>query len=144
MRAWRRAQRGEDLSEPAEEQLDWLPSDLAAVRVPENGEAFRSGGSGSSTAEPVPTAAGVARAAEGGDYAPFHEGAIRPPAEAPAKERPAPTVEQTVRRITTAIERCLAAMDGSFQRQFPQVAEKDRRRFLNAVEQLAEKAAGLE
>uniref|UniRef100_A0A7C2P498 Uncharacterized protein n=1 Tax=Schlesneria paludicola TaxID=360056 RepID=A0A7C2P498_9PLAN len=147
MRAWRRAQRGEDLSEPSADAVDWMASEAVAVRVPDDGEAASQGGlSGARTGVVAPVAAGVARAAEGGDgYAPFHEGAITPPStEAPAKERPAPTVEQLVRRMTTAIERCVAAIDAPFKKHFADVPAKDRRRFLKAIEQLADKTAGLD
>jgi hypothetical protein len=144
MKAWRRAQRGEDLSEPSEESIDWLPAE--PVRVPEGTTSGGAGGvSSSRTGEAVPVVAGVARAAEGSDdYAPFNDGVVVPPSEAKHAERPEPTVEQLVRRMTTALERCVAAIDGNFRKRFQDVGEKDRRRFLKAVEQLADKSAGLD
>jgi hypothetical protein len=144
MRAWRRAQRGEDLSEPSADAVEWLPGEAVMVRAPgADGEAESR--TGSRSGDLVPVAAGVARSAdEVGEYAPFHDGAITPPTEAPAKERPAPTVDQLVRRMTTALERCVAAIDGSFKKHFAEIPAKDRRRFLKAIEQLADKTAGLD
>jgi hypothetical protein len=148
MKAWRRAQRGEDLSEPSEESGNWFPSDPVEVRAPDaarGGPGGPSSGTGARAGDAVPVAAGVARTADGDEYAPFRDGAVTPASsESKPIERPAPTVEQLVRRMTTALERCVAAMDGPFRKHFADVPIKDRRRFLKAIEQLADKTAGLD
>jgi hypothetical protein len=144
MRAWRRAQRGEDLSEPAGAADDWFPSDQVAVRVPGNAPAGE-GSTSARTGETVPVVAGVAREADGDDYAPFRDGVLTPPAtESKPVERPAPSVPQLVRRMTVSLERCVEAIDANFRRNFSEASPQDRRRFLKAIERLADKTAGLE
>ena len=132
MKAWRRAQRGEDLSEPSEGQVDWFPSDPWKYALPAPcGIKQPAPHRRAMAARPdaVLVASGVARAAEEDDYAPFRDGVVTPPtADTKPVERPAPSVEQLVRRMTTALERCVAAIDGPFRRRFSDVPVKDRRR----------------
>ena len=147
MRAWRRAQRGEDLSTASEEEaLGWLPTDASEVRVPSPaGPGGKSTGSeGESRSASVPVAAGVAREASGDEYAPFRPDAVTPPREAAAAaERPAPSVEQIVRRLTTTLERCAAALTEELVAEFSALPEKDRKRFLKAVATLRQKTEDL-
>ncbi len=152
MKAWRRAQRGEDLSTAAEdESFGWLSVEPSEVRVPrpEGSEALGGASSGGRErdASAVPVAAGFARESTpgaGDEYAPFRPDAMTAPA-VPAAERPrpAPTIEQLVRRLTTTLERCSAAMNSEFSDQFESVPEKDRKRFFKAATALADKLAEL-
>lgn len=151
MRAWRRAQRGEDLSQAGDDDtFGWLPVEPSEVRVPrEQGE-----GAGPDSAESspgrerdsqaVPVAAGVAREAggSGDDYAPFRPDAMVPPStEAAARPRPEPSVDQIVRRLTTTFERCAAAITPDLLSQLESVPAKDRKRFQKAVELLSDRLA---
>lgn len=152
MKAWRRAQRGEDLSTAADDEtFGWLPVEPSEVRIPrpEGGDGSASGGSPSRERDSsaVPVASGVARESApgaGDEYAPFSPNAMTPPA-APAAERPrpAPTIEQLVRRLTTTLERCAAAMNSEFRDEFANVPEKDRKRFFKAATAMADKIAEL-
>jgi hypothetical protein len=149
MRAWRRAQRGEDLSETAqEEDFNLAPAELTLVgeAAPFDADpSLKSVGSGS-TMNPegrmtAALAAGDNPVTSASNYAPFREDAASPPRE-PAS-RIEPSTEQLVKRMTTAIERCHGAMTGTFFNQFEKLPEKVRLRFLKAVEQLSEKSASL-
>uniref|UniRef100_A0A7C4LJ62 Uncharacterized protein n=1 Tax=Schlesneria paludicola TaxID=360056 RepID=A0A7C4LJ62_9PLAN len=142
MRAWRRAQRGEDLSCPQDEPPEWMASDGVPVRIPQDVTASSGELAAPRAGAEPPVVLGVARAAEPeANYAPFREGVLTPPSDSP-KERPAPTTEQLVRRMTTTLERFAATLDGNFRKQFKEVPEGERRRFLKAIEQLAEKVSG--
>lgn len=146
MRAWRRAQRGEDLSTDAdEESLGWLPTEPSEVRVPAMSTMESSGHGESDFRSPAaPVAAGVAReSGSGDDYAPFRPDAMTPPREAPAAARPAPSTEQIVRRLTSMLEKAVATITDDFANEFASVSDKDRRRFLKAVATLAEKVDDL-
>jgi len=146
MRAWRRAQHGEDLSEsPQDESMGFGPVELTVTSESapfEPGPVRATAGS-----DGMQTAALTAGNFEssGGDsaYAPFREDAATPPPRE-SVERQEPTTEQLVKRMTSAIERCQGAMNSQFSNQFQKLPEKIRKRFLKAVEQLAEKAAALD
>jgi hypothetical protein len=151
MKAWRRAQRGEDLSEAAiDEPFHLAPAELTLLGEGApfdadhppivNGATGPNDGEGRRLAA---LAAGDAGATSTVGYAPFREDAASP-APRETAERPEPTTEQLVKRMTTAIERCHGAMTGQFTRQFAKLPDKIRRRFLKAVEQLSEKVAALE
>jgi hypothetical protein len=153
MKAWRRAQRGEDLTTAAEDEdtFGWLPTDASEVRLPRTDAAVVMSGGGSSDSrerDPVPVAAAVAREAgsSGDDYAPFSPDAIKPPTSSSAPERPreAPSIEQLVRKLTTTLERCSAVMNDKFLADFETLPEKDRRRFLKAATTFADKISELE
>ena len=83
--------------------------------------------------------AGVARQSdqEGGDYAPFRDGAASPPSgsggERVVTEREKPTPEQAIKRITSALERCQAMLTSDVRQAFPKLPDKVRRRFLHAA-----------
>ena len=149
MRAWRRAQHGEDLSEASlDESMGFGPVELT---VTSESAPFEAGPSRATVSAAGVVSDGVQTAAlaAGGSepngstaYAPFREdAATAPPREA---ERQEPTTEQLVKRMTSAIERCQGAMTPQFANQFPKLPEKIRKRFLKAVEQLAEKTAKLD
>jgi len=146
MRAWRRAQHGEDLSEAASDESigfgpveltvtsEAAPFDVSPVRETESMV-----GEGMQTAA---LAAGGTPSNSNSNYAPFREDAATPPPRE-TSERQEPTTEQLVKRMTSAIERCHGAMNANFMKQFENLPEKIRKRFLKSVEQLAEKVAEL-
>ncbi len=149
MKAWRRAQRGEDLSQAAaEEPYSLLLGETVAVKAPGDGASEPGRGSESarsSSGQDIPTMAGVARQSEeGGEYAPFRDGAATPPPDADQqREREAPTPEQAVKRITSALERSEAMLTAEVRRAFPKLPEKVRQRFLRAVRELEKKCRDL-
>lgn len=141
MKAWRRAQRGEDLSQAAEEEpYSILLGEPAAVKVPSDapfdGTRVASGRMG--TGSEVPTLAGVARQSDdAGEYTPFRDGAASPPPGSQAASvREAPTPEQAIKRITSAVERCQAMLTPDVRTAFPKLPEKVRQRFLVAIRDL--------
>ena len=150
MKAWRRAQRGEDLSETAtEDPFRLAPADLTLVgeAAPFDADGSRKPNGALSTIDGdgrqlAALSAGDAPINSSSSYAPFREDAATPPPRdtAPHIE---PTTEQLVKRMTTAIERCHGAMTGQFFNQFAKLPEKTRRRFLKSVEQLSEKTVAL-
>jgi hypothetical protein len=118
---------------------------LTSESVPvEGGRAATKGGSATS-AEGLQTAALTAGNPESSSnsYSPYREDAATPPPRESA-DRPEPTTEQLVKRMTTAIERCTGAVNPQFVKQFHKLPEKVRKRFLKAIEQLSEKAGSLE
>lgn len=151
MKAWRRAQRGEDLTEVGDDaSLNWLPSEPSEVRLPgamlrgEGGATVAAAGErAASPSDAAPALSGVARAAEPGEYAPFRPDALTVPTEKKSPEREPPSVEQLVRRLTSTLERCAAAIDAAFIKQFADLPEKDRKRFLKSVQLLTEKVESL-
>lgn len=148
MKAWRRAQRGEDLSvAAAEEPYSLLLGETVAVREPGEGGVEgrpRSDGSGSSARDEDTVMAGVARQSDdGGDYAPFRDGAAAVPSGESGREREAPTPEQAIKRMTSALERCEAMLTSDVRRAFPKLPEKVRTRFLHAVKELENRVRDL-
>lgn len=148
MKAWRRAQRGEDLTQAAEEEpYSLLLGETVAVKAPsEGGSDGREPGESSrtSSAERDAVMAGVARQSDdGSDYAPFRDGAATVPGGDAGREREAPTPEQAIKRMTSAIERCQAMLTADVRRAFPKLPEKVRVRFLHAVQELENRVQDL-
>jgi len=144
MKAWRRAQRGEDLSESVpEEPFSLAPAELTLIgeAAPFDGGAPRIASTSDGRQLATLSAGGTPVNSES-SYAPFREDAATP---APRDDtpRPEPTTEQLVKRMTTAIERCHGAMTPQFCRQFAKLPEKTRLRFLKSVELLTAKSAAL-
>ncbi len=147
MRAWRRAMRGEDLTQEADDDTaGWLTLEASEVRSPRQDDEGRTGDEAAAGSlrerDAVPVAAALARESSpsGEEYAPFSPDAMKPPAtEASEHPRPAPSIEQLVRRLTTTMERCVAAINQDFVEQFSSVPDKDRSRFLKAAAALADK-----
>lgn len=141
MKAWRRAQRGEDLSQAGDEEpYSLLLGETVAVKAPSDGT-IADGGRGETTrtspGQEIPTMAGVARQSdEGSDYTPFRDGAAAVPGGEAGREREAPTPEQTIKRMTSALERCDAMLTADVRKAFPKLSEKIRARFLRAVREL--------
>jgi len=160
MKAWRRAQRGEDLSEPppfadGSEAVRYLPTESAWVQVPGEGQSGGLGGSrgerGGSGDQEQPALTGVARQfdPEGNDYSPYRQGAGLPaPQDEPASRRGGdaepPSTEQLVRRMASTVERCVKVLTPEFAQQFRRLPEADRNRFLQAVGELNAKVADLQ
>lgn len=152
MKAWRRAQRGEDLSQASEDEpYSILLGEPSAVKVPSEapfGDGSRESTGRTSSGSEVPALAGVARFSEGeSEYTPFRDGAASPAPGAngsrKTSEREAPTPEQAIKRITTALERCRAMLTAEVCKEFPRMPEKIRQRFLIAVQDLQSSADDL-
>lgn len=148
MKAWRRAQRGEDLTQAAaEEPYSLLLGETVAVKSP--GESSREDRQHSeapqvSGGKDDAVMTGVARQSdEGSDYAPFREGAASVPGSDASREREAPTPEQAIKRMTSALERCQAMLTSEVRRAFPKLPEKVRARFLHAVQELENRVRDL-
>jgi hypothetical protein len=148
MKAWRRAQRGEDLSQAADEEpYSLLLGETVAVKSPEENptNGARRGESGRSGGE-APMVAGIARQSDDGEYAPFRDGAASVPSNEEtraATPREEPTAEQVIKRVTTAMEKASSMLTSDVLRQFPKLPEKVRQRFLRAVKDLQKRAHDL-
>lgn len=150
MRAWRRAQHGEDLSEAsADESMGFGTAELtvttesAPFDADQTRMSARPAGTIAEGMQSAALSAGGADANVNSAYAPFREDAATPPPHE-SSERQEPTTEQLVKRMTSAIERCHGAMTPQFLKQFDKLPDKVRKRFLKSVEQLSEKVAELE
>jgi hypothetical protein len=148
MKAWRRAQRGEDLdSRSMDEAFDGLPTEPALVREAapfDHESSFSVSANGENGEASTPDLALGGRNMAGTDgYAPFNPDAVQPPSRESA-ERPVLSTEQIAKRLTTTIERCHSLLTPDFIRDFGELPEKVRKRFLKATEQLAEKVAELD
>lgn len=151
MRAWRRAQHGEDLTVEAaeEEAVRYLPTELEPVQDPAEfaeGDSHGSArGPGIGTPSDRSTLAGVARQAgdDGGEYSPFRSDAGSPASAKGAGERGGaaaepPSPEQLVKRMTTTLERCAKVLTADFRKDFRRLPEPIRTKFLEAAAELAE------
>jgi hypothetical protein len=155
MRAWRRAQHGEDLTEAAGEEsppfdplLEFMSAESRPVRDysddDRNERSAERGPRGASDREPAVVASAVARqAGEPEEYSPFGKGARGPAAEAGSKSS-APSTEQSLKRITAALEKCNSTLTPAVLEEFADLPVSLKQRFLKAVKDLASKADGLE
>lgn len=163
MKAWRRLQHGEDVTSnaSAEDEAAWgndgasafggfgqngeavvrseSDLELPAVRAPMPGSAEGKRGSReNATAD----AAGLSA----GEYAPFRTGAMKPPREVLDEvpgNLPSLSVEQSVKRLATMLERCAKVITPDVQRSFHQLPEKVRVRFLAAMQDLKQRTSEL-
>jgi hypothetical protein len=153
MKAWRRAQRGEDLSSPADEEppfdalAEYVSAEPGYVRAPDDSEP-RAGRTGSSSSgeerERAAVAAGVARdSGNAEEYAPFGKNARGPAAEEAGKHGSDPSTEQVFKRLTAALEKCDQALTPGVLEEFADVPVSVQQRFLKAINSLSGKAAGL-
>lgn len=162
MKAWRRAIRGEDLTEmPADApvQMDSGAGDPAILQVsggrtvvldPDalpvgTGGGERNGGA----AERTPTVSAAMRE-DGAEYAPFRSGAGAPaPADVEAHTTTAtatadrPSALRIVKRATSALRRINAALTPDVVEEIEGLPAKIRNEFTAAVAELSSKAAGL-
>ncbi len=155
MKAWRRMQHGEDLTVEAEAEL----SSASAMGFGEPflqraNESFGDtmGRVTSDSMEENDASANRVDVIKGGNdgasvepYAPFRKDAGKaPPSEQGDDYGPVKvSIEDTVKRMTGAIERCARLVTDDFVRNFNDVPEKVRDRFLSAIEQMIDKTASL-
>ncbi len=157
MKAWRRAQHGEDLSEasldetpPFDPLVEFMSAETRPVRDYDDSlqrpAGPRDGGSraGESSREPMTVASAVARqAGEPEEYAPFGKGARGSASETGSKSA-APSAEQNFKRVTAALEKCVATLTPAVLEAFSDLPVSLQQRFLKSVRDLASKAEGLE
>lgn len=161
MKAWRRVQRGEDLTEEpeAEDGISYLPTERSAVRMPGGTEeapfeATEGRGSRDAAArngeDPRMALAGVGREVDddGSGYAPFRQGAGSPAprhdgGETAVAERSGPSAGQLIKKVQTAVDRCNAALTPEMLKQFRKLPESARRQLVEAVNELQAKVADL-
>ncbi|MDA0835314.1 MAG: hypothetical protein O2955_21460 [Planctomycetota bacterium] len=153
MKAWRRVSRGETAESESEMppfgddvESTFLTPTIAAVQMPgdldDDNNRGRFGNEKSST-ERSETLAGVNRGAEPSEaYAPFRQGATTPPSKEGSSgtataNSPINATEQTIRKVTTAIERCTKSLTPDVIRMFPRLPEKVRQRLISSYEDLA-------
>ncbi len=154
MKAWRRAQHGEDLTQSSEEppfevgaagemltvETGFVqePGDMLAGRISNGGKHPRSEQGQLATAA-------VARESdrtEESPYAPFGKGA-RGNMREEKSPAAAPPPEQVIKRMTSALERIDAALTPEVLESFPNAPIKVQQRFLTAMENLISKTSGL-
>lgn len=151
MKAWRRAQRGEDLT--AEPEIDDLvgyqPLSLQTAEVQDPGSYAGRGrngegggyANGDEAANPAMTA--HARDTEQGDnYAPFRTGAMTPSTGGSEKTKsasPPLTTEQLAKRLCNTLERCTKAINDQFLEEFADLPAELQERLIGAIDQLGEK-----
>ena len=161
MRAWRRAQRGEDLAEvPEESSMGDDPSVArfaafpADVRSPDEHSSERRSGGGerreTSDDEPPFVAGSVSSAnretAGDSEYAPFRKDAgSAPPRDAGESE----TIEekpigQIAKRVIATLERIAGVLTPQIVAGFRKLPEKDRQRLAQAARTLADRLTALE
>lgn len=155
MRAWRRAQNGEDLfAEPEEAYSEWAAplvmdtSDMPMSTV-QDPAGFTPPGQGARAGmtyegSEVATMAGAAR--ESGEYAPFRSGAATPPpgeqeSEVNVLERPEATPDQVWRRAVSMLERLSKSLDKRTLKAFEEQPEKLQKRFAQALEDIQNKVS---
>ena len=155
MRAWRRAQHGEDLSVAADEPVeapfdptgDFLTVETGVVRDPSEmgyeSAQRRPGGAVVDDRERAATAASVARETRD-DYAPFGKGARGPaPGEGEERVGTAPPAEQIAKRVVSTLEKCNQALSPEVIEDFSSLPFAIQQRLVNAVDNLVSKVAGL-
>lgn len=156
MRAWRRAQRGEDLTVEAveEEAIRYIPAEPEFVHDADYADGPAGQGERRDPSAGVPdraVLAGVARqsGADGADYTPFRAGAGSPGPQDGGGEQPAaepaepPSAEQLTRRLTGTIERFVKLMNPEFRREYRKLPQPLKDRFLNAIQELRDHVAEL-
>jgi len=165
MKAWRRMQRGDDLTEaanpdefPDEMAVQYMPTEPSFVQEP--GEFGSTGGyesgdapfdADSPSGERTPVVAGHPREVDGsgGDtYSPFRQGAMTPPKKEESSAvavapRPQPSAEQIIKKMTASLEKCEKALSPQVLAGFPKLNEELRSQFITAVEELSAKVSEL-
>lgn len=153
MKAWRRAQRGEDLATPGDEEppfdplAEFVTAEPGFVKAPtgsdrKNGRS--NGGGEGEDRERTAVAAGFAReAGSEDDYAPFGKGARGPAPGEGKSSAAAPSAEQVFKRLAAALEKCDQVLTPSILEQFDELPVNVQQRFLKAARSLSSKVAGL-
>lgn len=155
MRAWRRAQNGEDLfAEPEEAYSEWAAplvmdtSDIPMTAVQDpagfvpSGQGPRAGVSEGYSGSEVETMAGAAR--ESSEYAPFRSDAAAPApreqsAEVAVLERPEATADQVWKRTVSMLERLNKSLTPDVLKAFEEQPEKLQERLGSAMADLQDK-----
>ena len=157
MRAWRRAQNGEDLfSEPEEEYSEWAAPlimdtsnmPLSTVQDPAGFVPAGQGARAGTSYEGSPAETMAAAARESGDYAPFRSGAgAAAPGEQEAEiavlERPEPTADQVWKRVVSMLERLNKGLNKTVLKAYEKQPEKLQKRLAAAFGELQEKLGDL-
>lgn len=153
MKAWRRAQLGEDLSEQAledppfaESAIEYLTPTAGFVRDPSDEPAsvrpVRPGGAERSDADASTVMSAARGTAEEQPYSPFGKDA-RGPAPTEATDKPKKSTEAILRMLAGTLEKCDKALTPAVLEDFAAGSPETRKRFLSAVRNLASKTAGL-
>ena len=153
MKAWRRAQHGEDLTTPAGDEnaalaaVELLPMETGVVRDVESTSSTQDNPrrrSESSNAETATVSGAARESGAGDDYAPFGNRA-RGDAETSTAvaERPQPSAEAVLKRVAAALEKCDAALTPEVLEGFADAPVKLRKRLKMAMQNLSSKTAGL-
>ena len=156
MKAWRRAQHGEDLSQPPAEEppfaadTSYLPVSSGFVQDfdgdeerPGSSRPDRDGGGFSGEREPV--AAAAARETDSSGYAPFGKNArgSAPGEESTTTSAAAPPLH-VLKRVMTALERVDAALTPGVLEAFAEAPSTVQQRMLTAMDNLQSKFAGMQ
>lgn len=153
MKAWRRAQHGDDLTEPAVEDEfvdspEYLTAAVGMVQDPSQftGESRRTYDEDAPfdiASERVETALSAARESNNADYAPFGKGARgAAPGEGKA-DRADLSPEQVIKKACAVLERTVAALTPEVLEEFSELPIMLQQRLLDAVENLQARTAGL-
>jgi len=161
MKAWRRAQHGEDLSEQAPEDPPFGMTDAyltAGVGMVQDVNSFGVTGEGSRfdgdpfSSAPFEEGGGLRtelatsaprESAAQGEYAPFSKGARGNAPQGEGAQKETLTTEQIVKKAAISLERILASLTPSVLEDFAELPAPIQQRFLDAVENLQSRAAGL-
>jgi hypothetical protein len=154
MKAWRRAQLGEDLNEQVEEEAPFAESAIEHLSPTEGfvrdpGDAITSGetpdersGRTRESADSSTVAAAARGTADEQPYSPFGKDA-RGPAPTGAADKPKKSSEAVLKSLAGALEKCDKALTPAVLEDWPSVAPELRKRFLTAVRNVSSKTAGL-
>lgn len=153
MKAWRRSQHGEDLSEPANEEAPFsvAPEYLQVgdnmmkevAEVDSEGRALVGAGVSGSGGERAETVSSAARESGNSDYAPFGKGARGEAGADDKQEKEGPSSEEIYKRASSAIEKVVVALSPEMIEDFREMPLELQQRFVNAVKNLQSRTAGL-
>ena len=154
MKAWRRAQRGEDLAEQADEDVPFAESAIehlsptaGFVRDPDddlsNGSSAEERAARQRESAESSTVAAAARGtADEQPYSPFGKDA-RGSAPTGSADKPKKSTEAVLKSLAGAVEKCDKALTPAVLEEWTNVPPDVRKRFLTAVRNLSSKTAGL-
>ncbi|WP_437205026.1 hypothetical protein [Planctomicrobium sp. SH664] len=154
MKAWRRAQHGENLSEPAVEEPpfniapEYLSVGTGIVRDPsefsrDGSSAAYVGSAGGEGGDGNVMVASAARDVANTEYTPFGKGARGSAPREGDGPRDEASTEQIVKKAAAALERVVAALTPEIIEEFHSLPIALQQRFLDAAENLQARAAGL-
>lgn len=151
MKAWRRASRGEDLTQPGEEDAPFDPniSPLEPIATTIHGGEYAEAGLSETderngSRESDPEMASAARATEGDDYAPFSKGArgAAPGETTPETEAPVRPLA-AFKKVASALERLDKQLTPAVLAAAEEIPDDVRQRVLEAFERVSAKVAEL-